>query len=114
MYRLKFEVSSIQVKIAQDGQEGLKIARLFKPDLLLLDIKIPTLGGEEVLHHLQSSHDWAEHMKVIILSNVNRNVAPQKLHRLKVDRYLVKAHYTPTQIIEIVREILGINHSLYA
>ncbi len=114
MYRLKFKASKLKVKMAQDGKEGLKMAQHYKPDLLLLDIRIPKLGGEEVLHHLQSTHDWAQQMKVIIFSNVNRDVAPKELHSLKIDKYLVKAHYTPGQIIEIIREILGINHSLYA
>lgn len=102
MYRIKFEVAGLKVKIAQDGKQGLKLAKRFKPDLLLLDLKIPTLGGEEVLEKLQSEDDWAKNMKVIILSNISRNVAPKKLRDLRVDKYLVKAHYTPTQVMEII------------
>lgn len=107
MYSIKFEAEGIKVKIAEDGHEGLKIARRFKPDLLLLDIKIPTIGGEDVLEALQTKTEWAKHMKVIVMSNITRDVAPPKLKTLKIDRYLVKAHYTPAQIMKVVREMLA-------
>lgn len=107
MYALKFEAEGLQVKIAEDGREGLKIARRFKPDLLLLDIKIPAIGGEDVLETLQTKTDWAKNMKVIVMSNISSNVAPPKLKTLRIDRYLVKAHYTPAQIVKVVREMLA-------
>jgi DNA-binding response OmpR family regulator len=107
MYRLKFEVAGLEVRIAEDGQQGLKLAKQFKPDLLLLDLKIPTMGGEDVLEILQTTTDWAKDMKVIIMSNISRNVAPKKLKKLKIDRYLVKAHYTPAQVVEEIRSILS-------
>lgn len=107
MYALKFEAEGLRVKIAEDGREGLKVAKRFKPDLLLLDIKIPAIGGEDVLETLQTKTDWAKDMKVIVMSNINSNVAPAKLKSLKVDRYLVKAHYTPAQVAKIVRETLA-------
>jgi len=106
MYRIKFEASGIDVKIAEDGTEGLRIARKFKPDLLLLDIKIPKLGGEDVLQILQTQTDWAKRMKVIVMSNISREVAPPKLRELRIDQYIVKAHYTPSQVIKVVNKML--------
>lgn len=106
MYRIKFAMVGLEVCIAEDGKEGLKFAKKFKPDLLLLDLKIPTLGGEDVLEKLQTETDWGKEMKVIIMSNISREVAPKKLQTLKVDRYLVKAHYTPAQVVKAVKEML--------
>ncbi len=106
MYALKFEAEGLKVKIAEDGREGLRIAQSFKPDLLLLDIKIPTIGGEDVLQILQTETEWAKKMKVIIMSNISKSVAPPKLRKLRIDRYIVKAHYTPSQIVKVVHEML--------
>lgn len=106
MYKLKFELAGLKVKIAEDGQHGLEIAKKFKPDLLLIDLKIPTLGGEEVLEELQEGTEWGKHMKVMVMTNINKNVAPKKIHKLRVDRYIVKAHFTPAQVIKEIRAIL--------
>jgi DNA-binding response OmpR family regulator len=108
MYLLKFEASSIDVHVATDGTEGLSMAHSLRPDLLLLDIKIPTIGGEDVLHILQTTTDWAQHMKVIVMSNISREVAPKKLELLNIDHYLIKAHATPSQVIDMVKRVLNI------
>lgn len=106
MYKLKFELAGLDVKIAEDGLEGLKIARKFKPDLLLIDLKIPNIGGEDVLEKLQKQTVWGRHMKVMVMTNINKNVAPKKIHELRVDKYLVKAHFTPGQILKEVKAML--------
>ena len=108
MYLLKFQASNIDVSVATDGVEALRLAQNIQPDLLLLDIKIPTIGGEDVLHILQTTTTWAQHMKVIIMSNISREVAPKKLQKLKIDHYLIKAHATPTQVIDLVKRVLNV------
>lgn len=105
MYRLKFTYDGVVIHTAEDGVEALKIAQRIKPDILLLDIKIPTIGGEEVLEQLQKL-PWAKKMKVIILSNINEKEAPAKLRELHYDRYMVKAHFTPSKVIKAVEEVL--------
>lgn len=106
MYRLKFEHFGVAITTAEDGKEALKTALKIKPSILLLDIKIPTIGGEEVLEELQK-HAWAKDMKVIILSNINEKEAPAKLRELHYDRYMVKAHYTPAKVVKAVAEVLA-------
>jgi hypothetical protein len=51
--------------------------------------------------------DWGSSIRVVILTNLSKDEAPQSLRFLHVDRYVVKAHHTPKQIIDIVNEILG-------
>lgn len=92
--------------IAEDGKKGLEIAQKFKPDLLLIDLKIPTIGGEDVLEKLQKQTTWGKHMKVMVMTNINKNVAPKKVHELRIDKYLVKAHFTPAQILKEIRAML--------
>lgn len=107
MYRLKLELEGFKVISAMDGEAGLKITEQHRPDLLLLDLKMPIMTGEEMLQKLRQT-DWGAKIKVIILTNISRDEAPRSLQLLNINRYIVKAHYTPAQVIDEVRQVLGI------
>jgi len=107
MYRLKLELAGFKVISAINGEDGLKIIEKNRPDLILLDIKMPVMTGDEMLEKLRQT-DWGAKIKVIILTNISRDEAPHSLRMLNVDRYIVKAHYTPAQVLDEVRKVLGI------
>ncbi len=106
MYQMKLQGQGYEVRIAEDGQKGLETSKSFLPDLILLDLLMPGMDGNEMLEKLRSTN-WGASIRVIILTNLSKSEAPASLRLLHVDRYIVKAHYTPTQLVEIVREILG-------
>lgn len=106
MYRFKLETDGYEVRVASDGEQGLKLAKSFKPDLILLDLMMPLLPGDRMLQRLRQT-DWGADMRVIILTNISRSEAPSVLRFLNVDRYVVKAHHTPAQIVSIVEEVLA-------
>ena len=108
MYRLKLEREKFEVAVAANGRIGLALLEDFRPDLVLLDLRMPEMGGDELLARLRST-EWGASMRVIILTNISKTEAPQALRFLSVDRYIVKAHYTPTQVVEVVKEVLGID-----
>lgn len=105
LYELKFELSDYIVQSANNGHEGLKAAREFMPDLILLDLRMPVMSGDEMLARLRET-EWGADMRVIILTNISRNEAPHALRFLSVDRYVVKVHTTPQQIVDIAGEVL--------
>ena len=106
MYRLKLENSGYSVKTATNGKDGLTLIKQFDPDIVLLDLKMPYVSGEEMLSSLRSE-PWGSNVHVIILTNVSKDEAPNALRFLHVDRYIVKAHHTPAQVAEIVKEVLA-------
>jgi len=106
IYRLKLEREGFTVATASNGEEGLRVAESFKPDIILLDLMMPVMSGTEMLA-IMRAQPWGNEARVIILTNISRDEAPQALRFLHVDRYIVKAHHTPAQIIGIVHEILG-------
>jgi two-component system, OmpR family, response regulator AdeR len=106
MYQFKLEAEKFEVQVASNGIEGLEKAEAFKPDLILLDLMMPQLSGDQMLQRLRQT-DWGANMRVIILTNVSRSEAPSVLRFLNVDRYVVKAHHTPAQIVSIVEEVLA-------
>ena len=107
MYRFKLELGGFSVKTARNGREGLSLVQTHPPDIILLDLKMPVMNGEEMLQQLRSK-SWGSSIRVIVLTNISRDEAPSMLRLLAVDRYVVKAHHTPTQVLEIVKEVLGI------
>ncbi len=67
---------------------------------------MPIMTGDEMLVKMRSS-EWGSHIRVIILTNISRDEAPSKLRLLNVDRYIVKAHTTPSQLANTVSELLS-------
>lgn len=106
LYKLKLEREGFQVVTASNGEEGLEVTQSFQPDIILLDLMMPVMNGTEMLARLRSE-EWGSDVRVIILTNISKDEAPQALRFLHVDRYIVKAHHTPAQVISIVKEILG-------
>jgi DNA-binding response OmpR family regulator len=107
MYRLKFETEGFNVRTASDGDAGLRLCEEFIPDLMLLDLRMPHMNGEEMLTKVREQ-SWGGNIRVVILTNISKDEAPSILRFLGVDRYVVKAHYTPAQVVQIVREVLHI------
>lgn len=107
MYRLKFEAEGFHVDIAENGKLGLSLCEEMKPDLVLLDLMMPEMNGDEMLEKMRAT-DWGKGTKVIILTNVGEQEAPDSLKKLQVSDYIVKAEMTPKQVAEIVKKELSI------
>jgi DNA-binding response OmpR family regulator len=106
MYRAKLELRGFDVRVAGNGKHGLKLIEDFKPALILLDIRMPEMNGDEMLAKLRATK-WGANIRVIILTNLSKDEAPSMLRLLSVDRYVVKAHYTPRQIVDVIEEVLA-------
>ena len=106
LYEFKLRLEGYAVLVAHSAVVGLKIIEKTQPDLILLDLKMPHMNGDEMLEKLRAK-PWGSSVRVIILTNMSRNEAPHNLRFLRVDRYVVKAHHTPAQIVQVANEILG-------
>lgn len=107
MYKFKLETAGFRTSVAFDGVEGLVVIEEQSPDLILLDLRMPVMSGDEMLEKLRQT-DWGASIRVIILTNISRDEAPRSLGLLNVDRYIVKAHHTPQQVLDIIKEVLVI------
>lgn len=105
MYKMKLEMEGFVVKTANNGEEGLALMQAFLPDVVLLDLRMPIMSGDVTLAKLRTT-DWGSNMRVIVLTNISRTEAPRKLQFLNVERYVVKAHNTPSEVVKIVQEVL--------
>ena len=107
MYKLKLESAGFQTVVAHDGKQGLEVIEKQLPQLILLDLRMPVMSGDEMLEQMRQT-DWGSNIRVIILTNISRYEAPRSLSLLNVDRYIVKAHHTPAQVLDIIIELLGL------
>jgi len=106
MYKLKLETAGYKVMVAYDGKAGLEMISKDTPDLVLLDLMLPEMTGSEVLASYRKTPNGKD-TKVIVLTNVSEYEAPDELYQLGILRYMVKANYTPSQVIVVVQEALA-------
>ncbi len=94
--------AGFEVKSATNGQEGLELALQFKPDLILLDIRMPIMNGLEMLNKLRTD-DWGKTAKVIVMTAMDdvNNIA--KAHQAGLKDYLIKTHTSLDELVRIVR-----------
>lgn len=90
---------------AENGEVGLAKALEHEPDLILLDIKMPIMNGQEVLAKLRQD-PWGQRAKVIMLTSMDdtRNIATA--HQGDIADYIIKAHHSLEEILAKVREAL--------
>lgn len=108
MYRLKLEREGFDVATASNGRTGLELAEQFRPDLILLDLRMPEMSGDEMLKRLRQT-DWGASIRVVVLTNISKSEAPHALRFYNVDHYVVKAHFTPSQVVNLVKDLLDIS-----
>ena len=107
MYRIKFEAEGYTVETAGNGKLGLKLVEEMRPDIILLDLMMPEMNGDDMLKQLRAT-SWGKHVKVIVLTNVGEQEAPDDLDKLGVRRFIVKAEMTPRQVAEMVKAELAV------
>ncbi len=107
MYRMKFEAAGFDVATASDGEAGVAMVEKFKPEIILLDLQMPHMGGAEALGVIRKS-DWGVNVPVIILTNLGEEEAPKELKALHIHSYIVKADLTPSQVVSRVKDALGL------
>ena len=89
------------VKSALDGSEALKITETYEPDVILLDLRMPEVGGIEFLklYKLPEKHPK---VKVIIFSNLDMQKEIDEAFQLGAAKYMLKSWASPTELIKMV------------
>jgi len=105
IYRTKFEKEGMEIDIVKDGEEALKKIKEEPFDLLLLDIVLPKVSGWEVLEKIRENPP-KKALKIVVLSNLGQKREVEKALNLGAVKYLIKAHYTPLEVVEEVKKLL--------
>lgn len=106
MYRIKFEAEGFIVETAANGKLGLALAEEMRPDIMLTDLMMPIMDGEEMLTRLRKT-DWGKKIKVIVLTNRGEQEISEAIRQANVEAVILKAAMTPRQVAELVKSKLA-------
>ncbi|MDR0591159.1 MAG: response regulator [Candidatus Nomurabacteria bacterium] len=105
MYRIKFEAEGLNTELASNGKAGIELVKDFSPDIILLDIQMPEMNGDEALAEIRA-HDWGKDIPVIVLTNTGKEEKSKELESLGISGYILKAELTPRQVVAKVKEVI--------
>jgi len=99
----KLNQEGYSVDIARDGEEGLEKIRNNRPDLILLDIVMPKMGGFEVMEILRKDEELNT-IPIIIISNSGQPVELDRAKELGVVDWLIKTDFDPQEVVDKVKK----------
>ncbi len=105
IFAQKFELEGFEVAYATNGEDGLKLAKKDKPDIILLDLLMPKMDGFETLAALKKD-DGLKDVPVLVLSNLGGREDVERCIKLGAAGYLIKAHSLPHETVNKVKELL--------
>jgi DNA-binding response OmpR family regulator len=106
IYSDKFKNAGFLVKTVSDGEGTLEKIKEEKPDLMLLDLVLPHIDGWEILRQIKEDKSLGS-VPVVIFSNIGQKSDIEKGLAMGAKKYLIKSQYTPSEVVEEIKEILN-------
>jgi len=101
----KLTQEGYEVSVARDGKEGLEVMREVKPDLILLDIIMPRMGGFGVMEEMAKDKELKK-IPVIVISNSGQPVELDRAQKLGAKDWLIKTEFDPQEVLgKVVKQI---------
>lgn len=101
----RFENEGFEVHVAHDGAEGLLLALEKQPDVILLDIVLPKVGGLDMLKKLRT-YDVGKTIPVVVLTNLSDTKQVHEALASGARDFLVKADWVLSDVVENVRKLV--------
>ena len=111
MYKDKFQQEGFLVITASDGKEGFRLIKNEEPDIILADIMMPNQDGIGLMKELKKEPSLSK-IPVIVLTNLDNSETAEKTADFNVDFYLVKSQHSPSDVVNIVKEVLDSRHMI--
>ncbi len=105
MYAKKFQVAGFEVEVAYDGVEALSKVKIFKPDLVLMDILMPKQNGIETLDKLKAD-PATKSIPVIMATNLSTTDDAQTALKKGAIKYIIKSEVTPSELVKVALGVL--------
>ena len=105
IYATKFREAGFQVAVVDRGDAAAGVIEKERPDIVVLDIVLPQKDGWDILRSVKSNPKTKD-IKVVMLSNLGQKEEIEKGMALGAAGYLIKAHYTPSQVVKEIRKLL--------
>jgi DNA-binding response OmpR family regulator len=105
IYKTRLELLGYSCFVAYDGIAALELIQKELPNLVLLDLMVPKIAGDQILEIMRKS-EWGKNIKVLIISNLDEADAPSGLRDQGIEGYAVKANLSNDQLDQLVDNIL--------
>ena len=105
IYNKKLSAEGFEVLIAKSGNMGLKMAKKTLPDLIILDLLLPTKSGIEVLKELKADENF-KRLPVIIASNLSEKATVDECLGLGATDFIIKVHTNLSELVLRVKKVL--------
>jgi two-component system response regulator VicR len=99
-----------EVEQAYDGQEALEKLKDFTPDLVLLDLLMPVMGGLEFLQHWDAPSKNSQ-VKILIFTNMENSPEVAEAYKLGANRTIIKSWTAPHNLARVVSDTLNSTNS---
>jgi len=106
MYAKKISAVGFEIEVIGTAEDALRKLEQTKPDLILLDVVLPKMDGFEFLRTIKQNEIYQK-IPVLILSNVGQKEEIQRGLELGAKGYIVKAQFTPSEIIQKIEQALS-------
>jgi CheY-like chemotaxis protein len=106
MYRMKLEMEGFDVQVAGDGVAGIELAKNFAPDIILLDVRMPRMNGDQALAEIRK-YPWGKDIPVVVLTNTGRDEFLNAFNPLDIVDFIVKAESTPKDVVALIEKTVG-------
>jgi len=104
-YKIILESEGHAVEVAYNGQEALEKLKSFEPQLILLDLLMPIMGGLEFLQHYDLV-DQHPDVKVLIFTNMENSPEVTEAYNLGAYRCIIKSWTAPQNLAKVVTDTL--------
>jgi CheY-like chemotaxis protein len=105
VYQTKFKMEGFEVETAVDGKTAVEVLRGFLPDVVLLDLMMPGISGNEVLKFIRSQPELRSTPVVVFTNSYLGNIV-QEAWEAGANKCLLKADCTPRVVAEVVRKTI--------
>lgn len=110
LYKRQLELENLRTDAFGNGKDGLAALSQKKYDLVLLDIMLPGMNGLQILKEIKRGGIAAD-TPVVLLTNLGQENIMKEAYELGAKEYIIKASHTPAQIVQKVKDLLGIFHT---
>jgi len=105
IYGKKLSAEGFEVSIAKNGNAGLKMAKKIIPDLIILDLLLPSKSGVEVLQALKADEKY-KNIPVIITSNLSEKATVDECLALGAVDFIIKVHINLSELVIRVKKAI--------
>lgn len=106
LYARALEKAGYEVTVELDGVRGLQLAQTNQFDIILLDLMLPNMTGDDILATLRDPAKTPElKAQIIITTNLEQREDVRNTIEQQADGYIVKANITPRELVEFLQSI---------